>query len=173
MVAAVASDVRLEAELGTSDAIGCPMRHFPIALLPTIILATLAAAWSVGCHSNENRSENSNEPTSTEALGASPAAANLPSAQPEKAGQAAPAKGTVEVAPGGTKFDPPVKVSQIPVGAWMCDMGTVHYAAREKGDGQCPICGMKLKQKTLAQSHGVFLPNGSHGGPVVARQTAR
>jgi hypothetical protein len=51
----------------------------------------------------------------------------------------------VEVAAEGTRFDPPVMVARIPDGAWMCDMGTVHYAARSAGE--CPICGMDLTQK--------------------------
>lgn len=47
----------------------------------------------------------------------------------------------------GNKFDPPVRPSQIPANAWYCDMGTVHYASMDKGDGKCPICHMGLKQK--------------------------
>ena len=46
----------------------------------------------------------------------------------------------------GKRFDPPVEKSEIPAGAWMCDMGTVHFAAGEKHD-KCPVCGMKLVQK--------------------------
>lgn len=57
----------------------------------------------------------------------------------------------VEVAPEGTKFDPPVEVAQIPVGAWYCDMGTVHYARMDQGDGKCPICGMNLVQKVAPE----------------------
>ncbi len=45
----------------------------------------------------------------------------------------------------GKRFDPPVETSAIPSGAWMCDMGTVHYASSEPGT--CPVCGMKLVQK--------------------------
>ena len=52
----------------------------------------------------------------------------------------------VTVAPNGTKFDPPVEKSQIPEGTWICDMGSVHYARGEKGDGKCPLCSMDLKQ---------------------------
>ena len=55
---------------------------------------------------------------------------------------------TVEVGKTGSKFDPPVDKSQIPDGAWMCDMGTVHYASLEKGAGKCPICTMPLVQKS-------------------------
>ena len=47
----------------------------------------------------------------------------------------------------GKTLYPAVEVSEIPSGAWMCDMGTVHYAAGEKNDGKCPICGMELTQK--------------------------
>ncbi len=54
----------------------------------------------------------------------------------------------VEVPKDGKRFDPPVKPEQIPMGAWMCDMGTVHYAAMNKGDGKCPVCSMELKHKT-------------------------
>jgi predicted small lipoprotein YifL len=55
---------------------------------------------------------------------------------------------TVAVSAEGTRFDPPVEVADIPDGAWMCDMGTVHYAAAEKGDGTCPVCSMKLTRKS-------------------------
>jgi hypothetical protein len=47
----------------------------------------------------------------------------------------------------GQRFDPATVKSEIPSGAWMCDMGTVHYAAGEPKDGKCPVCGMKLVQK--------------------------
>ncbi len=53
----------------------------------------------------------------------------------------------VEVAPEGTRFDPPVQPSQIPPGAWYCDMGTVHYASLDRGDGSCPECGMRLTRQ--------------------------
>lgn len=59
----------------------------------------------------------------------------------------APTPGQVTVPPEGSKFEPAVEVSAVPAGAWMCDMGTVHYAAGEKGDGTCPVCGMNLTQK--------------------------
>jgi hypothetical protein len=57
---------------------------------------------------------------------------------------AAPALELVEVAADGTEFDPPVQPEQIPEGAWYCDMGTVHYARLERGDGKCARCGMNL-----------------------------
>lgn len=53
----------------------------------------------------------------------------------------------VSVPAEGKKFEPPIQPSQIPEGAWYCDMGTVEYARAEKGDGRCPICKMRLKQK--------------------------
>ena len=52
----------------------------------------------------------------------------------------------VEVSKSGTEFEPPVKVEQIPKQAWYCDMGTVHYARHEKGDGKCTVCEMDLTQ---------------------------
>lgn len=54
----------------------------------------------------------------------------------------------VEVPEGGKEFDPSVSADRMPKGAWHCDMkGKVHYAAMEKGDGECPVCGMDLVQK--------------------------
>lgn len=60
---------------------------------------------------------------------------------------AAAQPGAVEVPAQGKKFEPPIKPEQLPAGAWYCDMGTVHYARMEKGDGSCPVCKMDLKQK--------------------------
>lgn len=61
------------------------------------------------------------------------------------AGAAAPAHGgMVEVSAEGTRFDPAVEKSMVPTGTWICDMGTVHYASTEHGDGRCPVCGMRL-----------------------------
>lgn len=59
-------------------------------------------------------------------------------------------KGTVEVADDGTKFDPPVAKDRMPDGSWACIMGgTVHYASMKKGKGECPLCGMDLKQTKI------------------------
>ena len=53
----------------------------------------------------------------------------------------------VEVASGGTEFDPAVPLNAIPDGSWACVMDdTVHYASTDKGAGECPICGMNLVQ---------------------------
>lgn len=60
------------------------------------------------------------------------------------------AQGLVQVAATGSTFDPPVKPAQIPPGAWMCEMATVHYASMQAGDGKCPTCGMALTQKAGA-----------------------
>jgi hypothetical protein len=54
---------------------------------------------------------------------------------------------TVEVPAGGVEFDPAMPKEKIPDRAWYCDMGTVHYAAMEKQDGMCPVCGMELAHK--------------------------
>jgi hypothetical protein len=53
----------------------------------------------------------------------------------------------VEVPAEGKKFDPAVQVGQLPVGAWYCDMGTVHWAQMNEGNHTCPFCKMDLKQK--------------------------
>lgn len=53
----------------------------------------------------------------------------------------------VEVTAEGANLDPAAELSQIPDGAYYCDMGTSHYARSEKGDNTCPRCGMDLKHK--------------------------
>jgi hypothetical protein len=53
----------------------------------------------------------------------------------------------VDVPTEGKQFDPPIKPEHLPAHTWYCDMGTVHYARISEGDGTCPICMMKLKQK--------------------------
>jgi|AntDeeMinimDraft_4_1070355.scaffolds.fasta_scaffold35972_1 hypothetical protein len=78
------------------------------------------------------------------------------SASAEDPGQDAVAEdSTVEVEKDGTKFDPKVDKSKLPDGAWYCDMGGVHYARMEEGDGKCELCGMKLKKKGKSEAdHG-------------------
>jgi len=51
----------------------------------------------------------------------------------------------VEIAAGGTEFDPSVPVGSIPQGSWACVMAEkVHYASADKGEGKCVVCGMNL-----------------------------
>ena len=59
----------------------------------------------------------------------------------------APGDDLVALTPAGVKLEPPVVAARIPAGAWYCDMGKVHYARTEKGDGTCPLCKMQLTQK--------------------------
>ncbi|MFW6053197.1 MAG: efflux RND transporter periplasmic adaptor subunit [Persicimonas sp.] len=47
----------------------------------------------------------------------------------------------------GKEFDPPVPSEAVPEGTWFCDMGTSHWIQHEEGDGECPVCGMHLKEK--------------------------
>jgi hypothetical protein len=53
----------------------------------------------------------------------------------------------VSLTAAGVKLAPPVTPDRIPTGAWYCDMGKVHYARAEKGDGTCPLCKMQLTEK--------------------------
>ena len=62
---------------------------------------------------------------------------------PETVGEAP----KVEVAEEGTEFSPPIDPERLPEGVWYCDMGTTHWAQPEKGDDECPICGMRLTEK--------------------------
>jgi rubrerythrin len=61
-------------------------------------------------------------------------------------GKVNPKTGKVDVPAKGTGFKPAIAKALVPDGAWICDMGTVHYARGAQGDGSCPICKMKLKQ---------------------------
>ncbi|TNE87260.1 MAG: hypothetical protein EP330_18735 [Deltaproteobacteria bacterium] len=45
----------------------------------------------------------------------------------------------------GQRYDPAVAPTEVPDGAWMCDMGTVHFASPHAGE--CPVCGMALVHK--------------------------
>ncbi len=65
----------------------------------------------------------------------------------------APGDDLVAVTAAGAKLEPPVVAARIPEGAWYCDMGKVHYARSEKGDGTCPLCKMQLTQKGSAAPH--------------------
>ena len=49
-----------------------------------------------------------------------------------------------EPPPEGAVIDPPLLRTKIAKGAWICDMGTVHYARGEEGDGVCAVCAMDL-----------------------------
>lgn len=62
------------------------------------------------------------------------------------------AAGKIQIADDGTKFDPPVSKDKIPNEAWACVMGgKVHYASMKKGNGDCPLCGMRLTQHAAHQ----------------------
>lgn len=71
--------------------------------------------------------------------------------------------GLIEVSEDGAQLDPPVQADQIPVGAWFCDMGTVHYASLSEGDGSCPVCGMFLKQKADPETQPAETGHEGHG----------
>ena len=63
-----------------------------------------------------------------------------------------PATAPLALSAEGTRFDPAVEASSLPEGAWICDMGTVHYARSVQGDGECPICHMRLVQRTTGDN---------------------
>ena len=64
----------------------------------------------------------------------------------------------VEVPEGGKEFKPAIDPEKLPDGVFYCPMGASHWAQHEKGDGQCPVCGMNLKEKTSDQK--VDVPKG-------------
>jgi Cu(I)/Ag(I) efflux system membrane fusion protein len=53
-----------------------------------------------------------------------------------------------DIPAGGKEFDPSIPAGAVPEGAWYCDMNDeTHWIQHEEGDGECPVCGMNLKQK--------------------------
>ena len=70
-------------------------------------------------------------------------------------------KEMVEVPEGGEEFEPPVTAEQLPDGVWYCPMDDVHWAQPEKGNGECPVCGMFLDQKGGEKDEGGESSGGS------------
>ena len=99
---------------------------------PLLVVATLAVLLMIGCAGEQ-----------TEKAAEEPA----PPAETETAVETA----VVEVAPTGSEFEPAIEVDRLPPGAWYCDMGTTHYARLEKSEDPCPVCGMTLVEKTVAE----------------------
>lgn len=128
--------------------------------LTLIALMFVAAGWMAACESKPaDDGTTSAEGETTEAV---------ESDENAEGGEAETNEGSAEVemvavAKDGTKFDPPVEKSQIPAGAWICDMGKVEYARMEKGDGKCPVCGMMLKQHGEAPAEGGDEDGHDHG----------
>ncbi|MBA2663668.1 MAG: hypothetical protein H0U74_15375 [Bradymonadaceae bacterium] len=68
----------------------------------------------------------------------------------------------VEVSVEGSSFAPAVSKDSVPQGSWICDMGTVHYARAEQGDGICPLCKMKLVQHGSVAGAAVAVAEGAN-----------
>ncbi len=119
-----------------------------ILLRLALLALSFALVATSGC-SKPASADNGPEAVAS-AAPAEKAAAPAAKKAPAPAEAAAAADDKVEVPKEGKKFEPPVKPEQIPGGAWYCDMGTVHYARGEEGDGKCPLCHMKLKKKAAA-----------------------
>lgn len=116
------------------------MRHFKEVLYSTAMFTVISVSLLVAGCDEESGPPAALAQESHEHMSDVPSAAE---AQDETSGAE-----YVHVAQSGSRFDPPVSASQIPVGAWMCDMNGVHFASLEHGDGECPICGMDLKRRT-------------------------
>lgn len=137
------------------------MKKHPTSLPQTLrALGLLVAVIAAGCTSEPPPAPS--QPTEA----AEPAEPGAPSPEAAPAKPVAPATATVPagatatVTAQGTKFEPPITPEQIPPGAWMCEMGTVHYASTDKGDGKCPLCGMALTQKAPGAPPATGAPDG-------------
>jgi len=60
----------------------------------------------------------------------------------------------VDVPEDGKEFDPAIDPDKLPDGVYYSPMGETHWAQHHKGDGECPICGMNLKQKQGSDDSG-------------------
>jgi len=112
------------------------------SLIITII--TLVSLALVGCDSKKT---DATDTTAKETAAAATTEKAAETAPAETTAEKAKDSDTVEVTKEGAKIDPPVAIARIPDGAYYCDMGTVHYARMEEGDGKCALCGMKLEHK--------------------------
>lgn len=110
----------------------------------TLMLLFAAAVAVTGCKQSETTPEEAPEPSATGET--SDACADVATGANCTTVAEAPA-GPVELTAEGGALEPPVAVERIPAGGWYCDMGTVHYARLEHGDGTCPLCGMSLRQR--------------------------
>lgn len=55
----------------------------------------------------------------------------------------------------GTSFDPSIPVHNAPNDTWLCNMGEkTHWIQKEEGDGICPLCNMRLEQRTADNAQG-------------------
>ena len=70
----------------------------------------------------------------------------------------------VEVTAEGSTFEPAVSKDSIPDGSWFCDMGTVHYARADEGDGRCAVCGMQLVHKEAGATEAPADSHAEHQG---------
>ncbi len=116
----------------------------------SIVAVILALAVSTGCDNPESHSATDKSATNQQSAEQQNSEKQSPSDQTDDDSNKETAEQTdlVNVPEQGKKFDPSVDASQIPGGAWHCNMNDkVHYAAMKKGNGECPVCGMKLKQK--------------------------
>ena len=110
-----------------------------------VLMLTLAALLSttlIGC---ESSSKNDSSKSTAES-------ADKEASSESGDKQASSDDGQVDVPTDGKEFDPAVEKQQLPEGAWICDMDTVHFAAMEKPeDGKCPVCGMPLEQNAPSE----------------------
>jgi glucose/arabinose dehydrogenase len=124
------------------------------------LVCALMLVGALGCDSNKADTASTSEPAATEEPASeTPAKDEGASKTPAK-----PASGKAEVTKEGSKFDPPIAKAEVPEGAYYCDMGTVHYARMEEGDGKCPLCGMALvHEQPGAEDGGDHAGHGDHG----------
>lgn len=120
-------------------------------LFTLLVIAVFATA-ALGCEKKEDSASDKSETTESAADDEEATAEKAeapdddPADEEEEAGEGEELA-MVEVSAEGKEFDPAVEKSRIPDNTWICDMGTVHWAAKEKPeDGKCPVCGMKVTE---------------------------
>ncbi len=117
----------------------------------TRVVLVLMLAWGAGCGGDEEaHDEHEGESHDHDHDGVEDHAAEDHDddhvAEVHAVAEVAAGTGPMTLSDQGVRFDPPVAENRIPDGAFYCDMGTVHFAALQRNDGRCPVCGMELKQ---------------------------
>lgn len=119
----------------------------------TLLIVAIFATATLGCEKNQDSSDKSDESSASESKTQKAEAEKAEKAEEpdEDEAETGDKVAMVDVPNDGKEFDPAVEKSRVPGDTWICDMGTVHWASKEKPeDGKCPICGMQLSEHTHA-----------------------
>jgi len=111
------------------------------------IISFISLSLGVSLTACSKSGQSTPQQSSTEAEGSRKSAGQSHEGHGAHKSPVTPQQGKVALSAEGVSFKPPIQAEALPSGAYYCDMGTVHYARSEQGDGVCPVCKMKLSHK--------------------------